>query len=346
MTDWMISRKEGRAGRLTFNRPAALNALDHDMAMAIEAALEAWRHDPEVALVVIDAVGDRAFCAGGDIAAIYHEGRRGDFEIGPRFWRDEYRMNAKIKEYTKPIVAFMQGFVMGGGVGVGGHASHRVVGESTQIAMPETGIGLIPDVGGTLILARAPGRVGEYLGLTGARIGAADAIYAGFADLFAPEESWPGLIARLCETGDLAALPRGLAPPAKGHLADLRPEIEAGFGGAHVVEIVAALEASGSDFALETLKTLRRASPLSMEATLRLVRMTRATPTIREALSNEFRFTLRAVEHADFLEGVRAQIIDKDRKPVWKHTIETLPEAEVAALLAPLPKAWEIPFDA
>lgn len=346
MTDWMIARKQGRAGRLTFNRPAALNALDHDMAMAIEAALEDWRHDPEVALVVIDAVGSRAFCAGGDIAAIYHEGRRGDYEIGPRFWRDEYRMNAKIKEYTKPIVAFMQGFVMGGGVGVGGHASHRVVGESTQIAMPETGIGLIPDVGGTLVLARAPGRVGEYLGLTGARIGAADAIYAGFADLFAPEDSWPGLIATLCETGDLAALPKGLAPPAKGHLADLRPEIEAGFGGATTREIVAALEASGSDFALETLTTLRRASPLSMEATLRLVRMTRAAPTIREALSNEFRFTLRAVEHADFLEGVRAQIIDKDRKPVWKHTIETLPEAEVAALLAPLPKAWEIPFDA
>lgn len=346
MTGWMMARIEGRAGRLTFNRPEALNALDHDMAMAIDTALEGWRHDPAVALVVIDAVGSRAFCAGGDIAAIYHEGRRGDFEIGPRFWRDEYRMNARIREYPKPVVAFMQGFVMGGGVGVGGHASHRVLGESTQIAMPETGIGLVPDVGGTLILAQAPGRVGEYLGLTGGRIGAADAIYAGFADLYAPEASWPELMAQLCATGDVAALPKGLLPSAKGRLAVLRPEIEAAFGGANTREIVAALEASGTDFAVETLSALRRASALSLEATLRLVRMARATPTIRAALENEFRFTLRAVERSDFLEGVRAQIIDKDRKPVWKYSLDTLPEAEVAAMLAPLPGAWEIDFDA
>lgn len=344
--DWILTRIEGRAGRITFNRPAALNALDHDMAMAIEAAIDGWRDDPTVALIVIDAVGEKAFCAGGDIAAVYRAGIAGDLRPGRDFWRDEYRMNAKIAEYPKPVVSFMQGFVMGGGVGVGGHASQRIAGDTTQIAMPETGIGLIPDVGGTLILARAPGRVGEYLGLTGGRIGAADALYAGFADHYLPEAEWPGLIARLVETGDPGVIPRGLVPAAKGQLADRRPQIEAGFGGRDIHEIVASLEAAGTQFAADTLKVLRRNSALSLEATLRLVRMTRAEPTIRAALSNEFRFTFRAVEEADFLEGVRAQIIDKDRNPQWKYSPETLPMAEVTRLLAPVPSGWEIDFAA
>jgi enoyl-CoA hydratase/carnithine racemase len=316
------------------------------MAAQIETALEAWRHDPAVAVVVIDAVGERAFCAGGDIAAIYQAGRQGDFDIGPRFWRAEYRMNAKIAEYPKPVIAFMQGFVMGGGVGVGGHASHRVVGDSTQIAMPETGIGLIPDVGGSLILAGAPGRLGEYLGLTGARIGAGDAILAGFADRYAPEALWPELIAQIVATGDPGALPGQLSPLRPGRLADLCPEIDAAFAGGSLREIVATLEATGSDFAQETLAVLRRNSALSEECTLRLVRMTRAAPSIRAALSNEFRFTLRAVEHAEFLEGVRAQIIDKDRAPRWRYSLGNLPEALLEALLAPLPEPWKIDFDA
>jgi len=342
----MIARKEGQAGWLTFNRPKALNALDHEMAEEIEHALDAWRDDPAVKLVIVDAVGERAFCAGGDIAAIYHQGRAGDYLTGPRFWRDEYRMNAKIAEYPKPVIAFMQGFVMGGGVGVGGHAGYRIVGDTTQIAMPETGIGLIPDVGGTLILAKAPGRVGEYLGITGGRIGAADAIYAGFADLYLPEAEWPALKAELAATGDTTVIPRKRVPAEKGFLPERRPQIEAGFGGHDLREIVATLEAAGTVFAAETLKVIRRNSALSEEATLRLVRMTRATPTIREALSNEFRFTLRAVEHGDFLEGVRAQIIDKDRNPQWKYTLDTLPEALVSEMLAPLPRGWEIDFGA
>ncbi|SOB98477.1 enoyl-CoA hydratase/carnithine racemase [Rhodobacter sp. JA431] len=344
--DWMIARKEGRAGRLTFNRPKALNALDESMAFTIEQALDQWRDDPEVKLVIIDAEGDRAFCAGGDIAAVYKAGRAGYPQVGAEFWRAEYRMNAKIAEYPKPIVAFMQGFVMGGGVGVGGHASHRVVGESTQIAMPETGIGLIPDVGGTLILARAPGRVGEYLGTTGNRIGAADALYAGFADIYLPEARWPEVIAQLAESGEASVIPRGFQPEYKGFLADRRPEIEAIFGGKDIAMIVAKLENLPTKFAAETLATLRRNSALSEECTLRLVRMTRAVPNIREALSNEFRFTLRAVEHSDFLEGVRAQIIDKDRNPQWAYSLDTLPEALVTKLLAPLPREWEIDFDA
>ncbi len=344
--DWILTRIEGRAGRITFNRPAALNALDHDMAMAIETAIDAWRDDPAVALIVIDAVGEKAFCAGGDIAAVYRAGIAGDARPGRDFWRDEYRMNAKIAEYPKPVVSFMQGFVMGGGVGVGGHASHRIVGDTTQIAMPETGIGLIPDVGGTFILAKAPGRVGEYLGITGGRIGAADALYAGFADTYLPEGEWEAVKAELIATGDPAVIPRGRVPATKGQLADRRPQIEAGFGGRDIHAIVASLEAAGTQFAADTLKVIRRNSALSMEATLRLVRMTRADPSIRAALSNEFRFTFRAVEEADFLEGVRAQIIDKDRNPQWKYSLDSLPMAEVEALLAPLPGGWEIDFAA
>lgn len=338
----MIARKQGRAGWLTFNRPKALNALSHDMALVIESALDDWREDEEVQIVLIDAAGDRAFCAGGDIAAVYHAGRAGDVTLGREFWRDEYRMNAKIADYPKPIVAFMQGFVMGGGVGVGGHASHRIVGESTQVSMPESGIGLIPDVGGTLILACAPGHLGEYLGVTGARMDAGDAIHAGFADAFVPEADWPALKDRLIETGDPGVIPAHPAPASR--LADHQGAVDAAFGGADLASIVASLRAQGDAFGAETLKAIGRNSPLSMAATLALVRMTRANPTIRAALSHEFRFTWRACAQGDFLEGVRAQIIDKDRNPRWQHTIDSLRPQEIAAMLEPLgPEAaiWE-----
>ncbi|MBW6506651.1 MAG: enoyl-CoA hydratase/isomerase family protein [Rhodobacteraceae bacterium] len=338
----IATRIEGRAGRITFTRPAALNALSHPMALAIEAALDAWRNDPAVALVLIDAEGSRAFCAGGDIAAMYHACRAGEFASSRAFWRDEYRMNAKIAEYPKPVVAFMQGFVMGGGVGVGGHARHRIVGESTQIAMPESGIGLIPDVGGSHLLARAPGHLGEYLGLTGARMGPGDAILAGFADTYLPEAEWEARKARLLAEGDIAALTGATAPEAK--LAPQLPEIDAAFSAPDLAGIVARLTANGSAFAHETLKTIARNCPLSMAATLELVRRARASGMLREALTQEYRFTWRAPEQGEFLEGVRAQLIDKDRSPRWRHTLSTLQPAEVAALLEPLgPEAaiWE-----
>ena len=326
-------RRDRHAGRITLTRPRALNALTHEMANAIKAALDGWRDDPAVRLVIIDAEGDRAFCAGGDIAAVYHGGRAGDHGIGQRFFADEYRMNATIKDYPKPVVAFMQGFVMGGGVGIGGHASHRVVGDTTQVAMPESGIGLIPDVGGTWLLARAPGRIGEYLGLTGARMGAGDAIHAGFADIYLPEAEWDAEKDRLAETGDASALRRQAPPPAALESRDL-----SAFGGRTVEEIVAALEHAGDD---EALKPIRRNSPLSMAATLAMVRAARGDLRMHESLSREYRFTHRATAGSDFLEGVRAQIIDKDRNPSWKAPAGP---ANVDAMLADLGEAeltWE-----
>ncbi|MDS9468671.1 enoyl-CoA hydratase/isomerase family protein [Paracoccus sp. MBLB3053] len=318
-------RKDRLAGRITFTRPQALNALSHAMALAIDEALEGWRDDPKVRLVIIDAEGDRAFCAGGDIAAVYRAGLSGDHQVGRDFFRDEYRMNAKIADFPKPIVAFMQGFVMGGGVGVGGHASSRVVCESTQIAMPEAGIGLIPDVGGSWLLGHAPGRVGEYLGLTSGRMGPGDAIFAGFADTYLPEAEWPALIELLAETGDISLVKGGPRPDAPLERMDL-----AAFGGRTVAEIIASLEAAGDERAL---KPLLRNSPLSMAATLALVRAARGDRSVRDSLAREYRFTFRATAESDFLEGVRAQIIDKDREPKWAADPS---DGHVRALLEPL----------
>lgn len=332
-------RKEGRAGRITLDRPKAHNALTYEMALAIERALDEWRDDDAVDLVIIDAVGDKAFCAGGDIQKLYDTGKAGDFTYGRTFWADEYRLNAKIAEYPKPYVALMQGFVMGGGVGISCHGSHRIVCESTQIAMPECGIGLVPDVGGSLLLARAPGRLGEYLGCTGSRMGADDAIYAGFADSYVPHEKWPALIGTLIETGDVAAIsPQSEAPP-QGTMKARASEVDTHFGGETLGDIINSLRADDSDFAVATLKTMTRNAPLSMACTVEMIhRLQGPTADIRRALGLEYRFTWRAMEQGDFIEGIRAAIVDKDRNPRWKHDLATLPAIAVSQMLLPLGK--------
>ena len=336
----LIVRTEGRAGRLTLNRPQALNALTHAQCLATQAALDAWRDDPSVALVILDGAGPRAFCAGGDIAQVTAEGRAGNYAAGRDFWRDEYRMNLTLATYTKPIVSFLHGFVMGGGVGYGCHNSHRIAGETLQLAMPECGIGLIPDVGGTWLLSRAPGAVGLWMGLTAARLGPGDAIAAGFADAFVPEAEWEGLKARLCETGDPGMIPAHPAPPAP--MLAQAALIDRLFAGATIPAILAALEGDGSDLARDALKAMRRNSPLSMASTLALLRP--APATLPQAIAQEFRWVWRAMEHGDFIEGVRAQILDKDRNPRWRHARpEDVTAAEVAAMLAPLgPDDWRM----
>jgi enoyl-CoA hydratase len=335
-------RIESRAGRITLTRPQALNALTYEMCLAIDAALIAWADDAAVDLVLIDAEGPRAFCSGGDIAQMHATGMAGDYSYGRQFWADEYRMNARIAEYPKPVVSFLQGFTMGGGVGVGCHGSHRIVCETSMIAMPECSIGLIPDVGGSLILARAPGRLGEYLGLTASRLQGADAIHAGFADHLVPLDAWEGLKQGLVRTGDATVISpaaQTITPP----LAARQARIDRLFAGADLSAILAALagphaDPEDQDIADAALKSMGRNSPLAMACTVALIHQLRkAKADIRGALEMEYRFTFRALERSDFLEGIRAAIIDKDRTPRWRHADPArVTAAEVAEMLAPL----------
>ncbi len=332
-------RKTGRAGLITLTRPKALNALSYDMCLSVEKALEAWRNDPEIELVLLDAEGERAFCAGGDIAEMYQTGTEGNLDYGRQFWRDEYRLNAKLAEYPKPIVSFLHGFVMGGGVGLGGHCSHRIVTGSTQISMPEVSIGFVPDVGGTFRLAQAPGRLGEYLGLTAARMGPGDAIYVGFADFYVPENQWPALKAKTIETGDATLARQSALPPPESPLAAQQPQIDVLFAGEALTDVLNALRADDSEFAAKTLKTLGRNAPLSMAVTLEMIHRLRGTGlTIRKALELEYRVSHRIMEHGDFLEGIRAAIIDKDKSPKWRHDLDKVPAVDVSRMLAPLGK--------
>ncbi|HCQ63738.1 MAG TPA: enoyl-CoA hydratase, partial [Rhodobacteraceae bacterium] len=260
---------------------------------------------------------------------------------GRRFWADEYRMNARIAEYPKPVVSLMQGYTMGGGVGLGCHASTRVVCETSQIAMPEVAIGLVPDVGGTALLARAPGHLGEYLGATAARMGPADALLAGFADAYVPREFWLDLETRLEQTGDVGVVAEMCETPPPGPVAAVRGEVDTLFA-LPAGEIEAALDGSGTAFAMGARAALGRASPLAVAcgiANIRALRAGMATGCggIRAALKREYRFTWRAAEHSDFLEGIRAKVIDKDGAPRWRHgTLADVRADEVARMLASL----------
>ncbi len=336
MTDIDI-RITGKAGRITLQRPEALNAMTYDMCLAIDAALRAWQNDPAVQLVILDAEGDKAFCAGGDIAELYDTGAKGDFAYGQTFWAKEYRLNALIFEYPKPVVSFLQGFTMGGGVGIGCHGSHRIVCETSQIAMPECGIGLVPDVGGTLMLALAPGRLGEYLGTTGARMGSADAIFSGFADCYVPRDAWPALISALETDADLTAIDAVTGTPPDGVFEALLSDIDRHFGGETLDDIHTTLNADNSEFAAKALKALGRSAPLSAACTVEMIHRLRGPSlNIRKALKLEYRFTYRAMEHGDFLEGIRAQIIDKDRNPAWQYADTNVPPAAISKMLMPL----------
>ena len=338
MKDILI-RQIGAVGRITLNRPDVLNAATYQMCLEIEDAFDLWREDASVSAIVIDAAGDRAFCAGGDIAQLYEKSRAGDFEYGRNFWADEYRMNYKIFNYPKPVVSFMQGFTMGGGVGIGCHGTHRIVGESSKIAMPECGIGLIPDVGGSLMLALAPGRLGEYLGTTGYRMNAADAIYAGFADMFIPQDRWPEAIAAL-ETGAAVDTLQDLSVDAgPAELEAQQNTIDAFFGGDRLDDILTLLKQEDSAFTQKTLKAFSRNSPLSMAATVEVLHRLRGPSiTLNKALELEYRFTSRAAEQGELLEGIRATIIEKDGKPDWQFADGHVPLVAVAKMLMPLGK--------
>lgn len=335
--------REGSAGRIRLNRPAALNAITLEMVREMDRALTAWQDDRDVACIILDGEGPRGLCAGGDIRALYDSGKRGDGEAA-RFWFEEYRLNARIAGYPKPYVAFMDGIVMGGGVGVSAHASHRVVTETTVLAMPEVGIGFIPDVGGTWLLAHAPGDFGTYIGFTGDRVGAADAIVAGFADVMVPRAQLPELAAALSalapDAGSGAVselLARFAAEVASGPLTMQREAIDALFAFRSAEEILAALDAAGTEFATKAAATLRKKSPTSLKLALQAIRAAKQLDSLEQALIVEYRAALRLLEGADFYEGVGATVINKGQTPQWQPpTLEQVTEAIVQRHFAPL----------
>lgn len=339
----VIIRREGRAGRITMNRPKALNALTYPMVVAIHDALKRWEQDPEVTVVILDGAGDKGLCAGGDVRAIYHSASEGS-GFARKFWADEYRLNAYIRRYPKPYVAFMDGIVMGGGIGLSGHGSHRIVTERSQLAMPETAIGLIPDVGGTWLLAHAPGETGVYLGLTGERMRGAGTMFAQFADTYVPSSRLPELAAALSEATEPSAvggiIARFSEPPPPSELASHAEEINAAFKFDTVEAIRDALKAMDTEWARKTLADLDQRSPLALKLTLAAIRNARTLPSLEEALNVEFRLTVRLLEHGEFLEGVRALLVDKDRSPKWNPpTLAGVTDEMVAQFFSPLPEA-------
>ncbi len=329
----------GALGRVRLNRPKALNSLTLEMIKHLAAALKRFEADPAVGAVLVTGEGERGLCAGGDIRALYDRGPR-DIGFGGEFFRDEYRMNAHIAAYAKPYVAIMDGITMGGGVGISAHGSVRVVTERTRMAMPETGIGFFPDVGGTWLLSHAPGEIGTFMGLTGDGFGGADAIYAGFADHFVPSDRLPALyeaLATLPATATLADV-RGvvsrLAETVPAPMAAHRAEIDAAFAHDEVEQIVAALKASGSAFAQKTLAVMAQKSPTSMKVTLRMLRLARHDESLKDSLEREFAATHSVLASDEFYEGVRAAVVDKDRTPKWRPaTLEEVSAATVEAYL-------------
>lgn len=319
----LIARKEGSAGIIRLNRPKAINAVTLEMFHDIDKALDAFEADPDVAVVVLEGAGERGLCAGGDIRALWESSKvKGD--LGKILWRDEYILNARIKHFPKPYVAFMDGIVMGGGVGLSAHGRHRVVTERTKLAMPEVGLGFFPDVGGTYLLSRSPGEIGTYFGLTGTTMSGPDAIYAKFADAVVPSAKLPALrealtkVAPGTNSAQIDRLIAGFATGEKaGPVAALQVRIDGWFARGRMEDIVAALESDGSELAQATLKTLGEKSPRGMVVTLKLLRLARATETLEECLVREYRAALEVFASDDFREGVRAAVIDKDRSPKW-----------------------------
>jgi enoyl-CoA hydratase len=318
----VLVRTEGALGRLTLDRPEAINALDIGMIEILTETLNAWRDDTDVQIVLLDGAGERGMCAGGDVRALHAQIVAGQAERTAEFFRAEYALNAMIAEYPKPVVAFADGITMGGGIGLAGHAAIRIVTERSKLAMPETRIGFTPDVGGTWLLGRAPGRFGEYFGLTGATMSGADAVYLGFADHFVPSDRLDALSEALAFRAD----PTG--PSEIVLLFDETPEptqlpaskawIDEAFSAPTVSAIIERLHAQGTPDAAATADLLEGLAPTGLTVTLDAVREARGLPGLRAALEGEYRRVLWFVnEHPDLVEGIRAQLVDKDRNPKW-----------------------------
>ncbi len=332
----------GKAGVITLNRPGALNALTLGMVRAMHPQLEAWAGDSEVDLVIVKAAGEKAFCAGGDIRALYDWGLARD-QTFLAFYEEEYKLNTFIKRYPKPYIALLDGITMGGGVGVSVHGSHRVVTERLTFAMPETGIGLFPDVGGTYFLPRCPGEIGMFMGLTGHRLKAADACYAGIATHFTPSDRLGDIETALIGGVDPGSVLQAMcADPGAAPLAELRPAIDRHFSLPGVDAILDSLDAEGTEWAQKTAQIMRSKSPTSQRITFRQIRAGRELE-FEDCMRLEYRMVNGIYRGADFFEGIRAVVVDKDQEPGWKPaTLAEVSDAAVDTYFAPLERELDV----
>lgn len=340
MTDTLHIRIVGSAGHITLTRVDALNALTQEMIRQIRRAIASFNENPQVDVILLDAEGDRAFCAGGDLSSIYRAGETGNFSAGQDFWAEEYRMNLEIATSRKPVVSFMHGFVMGGGIGLGCHAALRIAAPDAVFAVSQVKVGLAPDAGASFLLALSPGRMGEYLGATGRRFGAADAVWLGFADRVIARADWPRLKALLSGGAGLDAIPEGIEG-ASG-LSMIAPAVDAQFSGESLADIWRALLKDTTPFGHDCRELLGNVSPLAASAAIEMVHRLGDGWPMDRALGLEYRFAYRAQENGDLLEGIRAVIIDKDQSPKWRHDgPDKVAAVETARMLMPLgPAEW------
>jgi enoyl-CoA hydratase len=335
-SDEILSRVEGGVGFVTLNRPKAINSLNQGMVDGLAAVLAGWERDDGVRAVVLSGAGERGLCAGGDVVAIYHSARA-DGVAARRFWREEYLLNAAIGRFPKAYVSLMDGIVMGGGVGVGAHANTRVVTDTSKMAMPEVGIGFIPDVGGAYLLSRAPGALGLHAALTGAPFSGADAIALGFADHFVPHDKLDAFSRAVVADGVERALAVHAIEPPPSSLEAQRDWIDQCYDGDTVADIVAALRGHHAEPANEAANLIATRSPIALSVTLEAVRRAAKLDTLEDVLVQDYRVSCASLRSHDLVEGIRAQLVDKDRKPKWSPaSLAEVNTADVDAYFAPV----------
>ncbi|MGP0081862.1 enoyl-CoA hydratase/isomerase family protein [Mycobacterium sp.] len=335
-SDEVLTRVDGGIGLITLNRPKAINSLNQPMVDTLRAVLARWEGDDAVRAVVLSGAGERGLCAGGDVVAVYHSAREDGVGVR-KFWRDEYLLDGQIGRFPKPYVSLMDGIVMGGGVGVSAHANTRVVTETSKIAMPEVGIGFVPDVGGAFLLSRAPGRLGLHAALTGAPFSGADAIAMGFADHYVPHDRLDALRRSIVADGAESALARNAVEPPPSGLAAQRSWIDSCYSGDTVEDIIAALRGHDAGPAQDAANLIATRSPIAVSVALAAVRRAAKLQTLEDVLVQDYRVSSAAARSHDLVEGIRAQIIDKDRSPKWSPArLSEITAADVEAYFAPV----------
>ena len=332
----VLSRIENGVGFVTLNRPKAINSLNQGMVARSARCSRHGSATPAVDAVVLSGAGERGLCAGGDVVAIYHSAR-GDKVEARRFWHDEYLMNGQIGRFPKKYVALMDGIVMGGGVGVGAHANTRIVTDTSKVAMPEVGIGFIPDVGGAYLLSRAPGSLGLHAALTGAPFSGADAIALGFADHFVPHDKLDTFTKAIAADGVERAIAAHAVEPPPSNLAAQREWIDDCYAGDTILDVVAALRGHDAEAAKDAANLIATRSPIALSVTLEAVRRAANLDTLEDVLAQDYRVSSASLRSHDLVEGIRAQLVDKDRNPKWSPaSLAEVTAADVDAYFAPV----------